>query len=117
MRSWREEQQAPLFVFVVVDRNLLRICDDGLESCRRCGLPREVGGLLPSRFFIDAFAGHVDLAKRFRLGEFERSTLLGFQCGEVAFRDGVDAVLDLEEGGERERLRVGVPRGCRASCR
>lgn len=111
-----------LLVIVVVDRDLFRV-----DSRRRRGglLPRghvlplvgHLGRRLPLGLFIDGVSRALDLCERLGLGGGERAGLLGFEGLEVALGDGVDAVLDAEEGREGERLRVGVPRGCgRKAC-
>ena len=106
-------------VVVVVDGNLLRIGDDRRRQSSRKLLLRpsastshKINHLLADRFLINPFAGHLDLPQRFRLCSLEFAALFGLERFEVTLRDRVDAVLDLEEGGEGESLRVGVPRGC-----
>lgn len=107
-------------VLVVVDGDLLRIGDHRRRRRRRqssrkllpvpSSLSHKIHHLLPHRFLInDPFPGHLDLPQRFRLGAFEFAALFGLERFEVAFRDRVDAVLDLKERGEGEGLRVRVP--------
>lgn len=103
---------------VVLDGNLLRVGARRQSRRQRfaCVVRRSLGrrsdeirNLLPDRFLVDALARHLDFTERLRLGEFELAALLGFERFEVALRDGVNAILDLEEGRERECLRIGVP--------